>query len=307
MIRTLGVTELLSSLPGVVVVVFALVTQLGDFWFTFTACALAYLLGSHVPRLGDGLTRERAATVLALLALAVALTVSLKTAFGLPRPPGAGVADHAELVPLAVRDVYVSMATGHGFGFPSGHATVTAIVWGGFAWALRVGTRRQRVGVAAGVTLLVGLSRLVLGVHYLADVLAGFAVAAVALSVALVWLRTPARVFALAAVVALGGLAVGGFTRDTGAALAMGATGAVVWQSLDGRIPEPTTSEVTVTGVLGLSVVGSLLLLAFVAGASDLAVTVMAGVGVGLLLVLPLVGERVSKRRATKTADSELL
>jgi len=146
MIRTLGVTELLSNAPGVVVVLFALVTQLGDFWFTFLACTLAYLLGSHVPLLGDGLSRERAATVLSLLTLAVALTVSLKTAFALPRPPGADVAAHAELVPAAVRDVYVSMATGHGYGFPSGHATVTAIVWGGFAWALRVGTRRQRVG-----------------------------------------------------------------------------------------------------------------------------------------------------------------
>nr|WP_242493436.1 phosphatase PAP2 family protein [Haloarcula hispanica] len=104
--------------------------------------------------------------LVALLAVAVALVVSLKGVFALPRPPGAGTATHAELLPAALRGVYESMATGEGFGFPSGHATLSLLVWGGIAWALRVGTRRQRAAVAATIIALIGLSRLVLGVHY---------------------------------------------------------------------------------------------------------------------------------------------
>ncbi|MEF8974262.1 MAG: phosphatase PAP2 family protein [Haloarcula sp.] len=296
MIRAVGVTEVLSALPGAVVVLFALITQLGDFWFTFLACGLLYWLGPWTPKLGHGLTRDRTAMLVALLAVAVALVVSLKGLFALPRPPGAGTATHAELVPAALRGVYESMATGEGFGFPSGHATLSLLVWGGIAWALRVGTRRQRAAVAATIIALIGLSRLVLGVHYLADVLVGFAIAGAALGLGLGVLKTPERVFGLAAVVAVVGLLVTGLSRDSAGALGIAVAGAVVWSLVGERIPEPTRRGVVVTALLGVTSVGFFLGVTFGLEPTPAAVTLLAGLGTGVLLSLPLAGERLAKK-----------
>jgi membrane-associated phospholipid phosphatase len=295
-IRAVGVTEVLSALPGAVVVLFALITQLGDFWFTFLACGLLYWLGPWTPKLGRGLTRDRTAMVVALLAVAVALVVSLKGVFALPRPPGAGTATHAELLPAALRGVYESMATGEGFGFPSGHATLSLLVWGGIAWALRVGTRRQRTAVAATIVALIGLSRLVLGVHYLADILAGFAIAGAALGIGLGVLKTPERVFGLAAVVAVVGLLVTGVSRDSAGALGVAVAGAVIWSLLGEGIPEPTRQGVVITALLGVASVSFFLGVTFGLDPTPVVVTLLAGLGTGALLTLPLAGERLAKK-----------
>lgn len=74
----------------------------------------------------------------------------------------------------------VSTAFGH--SFPSGHAMHSTIVLG--AVFLAVGwsdsrLRRRAAGLAtAAAVLLVGTSRLLLGVHFLTDVLGGFALGA---------------------------------------------------------------------------------------------------------------------------------
>jgi len=295
MSREVGLTAVLSDLPSIVVVAFAVITQLADFWFVFSAAALAYWLGPFTPRLGTGLTRDRAAMVVALLAGAVALTVSLKAGFGLPRPPGAGVAPESAMLPAAVREIYVGMATGDGFGFPSGHATVAVLVWGGFAWALRVGSRGQRVAVAATVVSLVGISRLVLGVHYLVDVVVGGLVASAFLWLGLTQLRTPGRVFAAAGVIALGGAVVSGLSADIGAAIGMGLGGTAVCYGLPAA-PTPTRRGAVFTVGLGLVSVGVLTGVALLLLSDGLAVLAFAAVGTGLLLALPLVGERVAKK-----------
>ncbi|EMA09386.1 PAP2 superfamily protein [Haloarcula vallismortis] len=296
MIRAVGVTEVLSALPGAVVVLFALITQLGDFWFTFLACGLLYWLGPWTPKLGRGLTRDRTAMLVALLAVGVALVVSLKGLFMLPRPPGAGAATHAELLPAALRGVYESMATGEGFGFPSGHATLSLLVWGGIAWALRVGTRRQRTAAAGTIIALIGLSRLVLGVHYLADILAGFVIAGTAFALALGALKTPERVFGLAAVIAVLGLLVTGVSRDSAGALGVAVAGAAVWSLLGETIPEPTRRGVGITALLGVVSVGTFLGVTFGLDPSPVAVTLLAGLGTGALLTLPLAGEGLVKK-----------
>jgi membrane-associated phospholipid phosphatase len=65
------------------------------------------------------------------------------------------------------------------FSFPSGHAMVAVafyILLGYIAWRLLRGWKRAVcVGGLAVLVLLIGLSRLYLGVHYLTDVLAGYA------------------------------------------------------------------------------------------------------------------------------------
>ena len=67
-------------------------------------------------------------------------------------------------------------------GFPSGHALLSFCLYGVLAAVLaaRLKGRRARALVwaaAALLVLLVGLSRLYLGVHYPSDVLAGYAAA----------------------------------------------------------------------------------------------------------------------------------
>jgi undecaprenyl-diphosphatase len=67
--------------------------------------------------------------------------------------------------------------------FPSGHAMLTAVVFLtlGVLCARFVKRRRVKayvVGIAVGATLLVGLTRIYLGVHWATDVLAGWSVGA---------------------------------------------------------------------------------------------------------------------------------
>lgn len=74
-----------------------------------------------------------------------------------------------------------------GFSFPSGHAMLSVLFFGVLAYLIwrPLHTVRWRIAVvmaAAIIALFVGISRLVLGVHFLSDVLAGWAAGIVWLS-----------------------------------------------------------------------------------------------------------------------------
>ena len=71
------------------------------------------------------------------------------------------------------------VATATGGSFPSGHAFESTVGYGAlllvFLPALRKDTRRAALAAAAGLVALIGFSRLALGVHFLSDVLGGWA------------------------------------------------------------------------------------------------------------------------------------
>ena len=161
--------------PDWSVVLLGLVTQLGDVWF------LGFLVGvvywAAVPD-----RRDEAATVLGVTLAGLSLITGLKEVFALSRPDRVLVA--AETLPETVHPLYRATATATGYGFPSGHALMSTIVYLSLAEYLSVGTRRQRYLGAAGIVTAVSFSRVALGVHYLVDVVAGVVVALVFLLLA---------------------------------------------------------------------------------------------------------------------------
>lgn len=111
-----------------------------------------------------GVRRQRHALVLVVVASLGGLLLAngLKLAFQRPRP---------DLVPHLTRVDSTS--------FPSGHAVSSAVVYLtlGALLSQLVEERKQKayfLGVACFLTFLVGLTRVVLGVHYPSDVLAGW-------------------------------------------------------------------------------------------------------------------------------------
>jgi membrane protein DedA with SNARE-associated domain/membrane-associated phospholipid phosphatase len=74
----------------------------------------------------------------------------------------------------------VPLLTARGWSFPSGHAMGSLVAYGMLSYLLvrELHGRRRRSAVIAGATvlvLLIGLSRMYLGVHYFSDVIGGYA------------------------------------------------------------------------------------------------------------------------------------
>ncbi|PYE54971.1 phosphatase PAP2 family protein [Deinococcus yavapaiensis] len=90
----------------------------------------------------------------------------LKTVLDEPRP----FQVDASIASDAAKD------TAGGPGFPSGHAQISATIWGSMALAAR---NRVFWGVAAVLVLLIALSRVVLGVHFLSDIVGGVLIGAI--------------------------------------------------------------------------------------------------------------------------------
>ncbi len=109
---------------------------------------------------------KREAKLFALtMAGAALLNITLKLAFKRPRP-----------VP------FFNLSAPETYSFPSGHSLTSAVFFGALAAILtaRIKSKRVRVAiwiVSTAMFLLIGLSRIYLGVHYTTDVIAGFAAA----------------------------------------------------------------------------------------------------------------------------------
>lgn len=164
-----------GTIPEWLALVIALVTQLGDIWF------VSLLLAALFVRF-DGVDRDRIATVGGLAIGAVGLTFALKYLFALPRPNEPLIM--LEALPALLQPVYAVTGYASGYGFPSGHAVVTTVVYLALAGTLSVGSRRRRYAGAMTVIVLVCCARVALGLHYLVDVLAGAALGVAFLFVA---------------------------------------------------------------------------------------------------------------------------
>ncbi len=70
----------------------------------------------------------------------------------------------------------VRLSSAEGYGLPSGHAQSAVVVWGSIAAWSRKG---WFWGTAIGLIVLIGFSRIYLGVHFPTDVFAGWAIGAI--------------------------------------------------------------------------------------------------------------------------------
>ncbi|MFB6094406.1 MAG: phosphatase PAP2 family protein [Halanaeroarchaeum sp.] len=259
--RGIGVTVALTDLvPPVLVPVLEVVTGLGDPAFLAAVAVLVYWLG---PRF-DLLDRRDGARVLAVAFVAFGATLLLKNGFALPRPPAT-----------------VALISEDGAGFPSGHATGASATYAALAVFLDRGRRSWRYGVAGALIAVVALSRVLLGVHYLVDVLAGVAVGLVVLLAVRALARSSLTwAFATAVPLALGGTLLHP-TVDGWLQVGMLAGAAVGWWLARDAMPVERLPVVPLlAGLLGG---GALVGVGYVSG--DPIVAGVAGGGAGALLV----------------------
>ncbi|MBW3656881.1 MAG: phosphatase PAP2 family protein, partial [Gemmatimonadetes bacterium] len=106
--------------------------------------------------------REAVYSLVGIIVLEALVSLALNRVFAVPRPS-------AEII---VKYEHIQLGS-----FPSGHLFTTAAVWG---WLYASG--RVSFGLTAAMVVLVGTSRMYLGVHYLGDL-----VGAVVFAAVLVW------------------------------------------------------------------------------------------------------------------------
>ncbi|UTF53147.1 phosphatase PAP2 family protein [Natronosalvus rutilus] len=165
---TLGIDTLdpiQSAIPDWQAIVVALLTQLGDVWFV-----VAVLLGLYWFHPSK---RRQVATLAGVMLAGIGIYRGFKSLFAIPRPDQP--LRDPETVSTMVQPLYEATATASGYGFPSGHATTSTILYFGLAGVLAVGSRRTRYAAAAALVAIVSATRVVLRVHYLQDVVAGVA------------------------------------------------------------------------------------------------------------------------------------
>lgn len=131
--------------------VFQVLTYLGDFylWVVIVSAYLLYAYFKSRKQLGSAIE------LTVFLVITTALTYSIKTVFARPRPNCSG---------LTVYDMdYVSSSS-----YPSGHVSRAA-----GAFLILSGGSRIKESLAVIAVFIISLSRIILGAHYLTDVVGG--------------------------------------------------------------------------------------------------------------------------------------
>jgi membrane-associated phospholipid phosphatase len=140
----------LQSIGAWIIAPMRAITFLGDAGFyLFIAPAMYWCIDS---RLGFRLS--------IYLIISASLNLVLKVLFQLPRP-------------FWIDPAAFPYADEYSFGLPSGHAQNAVVVWGSIAAYYK---KRWIWILLTGLIILIGISRLFLGVHFIADVLIGWVV-----------------------------------------------------------------------------------------------------------------------------------
>lgn len=202
---------------------------------------------------------------------------------------------------------FESTTASDGFGVPSGHAAGATVTYVGLAFMLDRWERRTRLLVGAVIAAAVGLSRIVIELHYLVDFLIG---TTLALAVLVLGLRLagddgfgtgnrstvdPTPVFIAAAVVSAAAVAVALTTGHQGSVVnatigvGTGIGGAVGWRLCSGKEP-PVSALVAVPGlgVAGALWVGVLMIEPAIPVAVGMAIVAAAAI-----VAMPAIGEKV--------------
>lgn len=233
------------ELVGPAVPLFEWLTHLGD-------GGLLLVLGVLIYWFGASENRRSRVFVIAVGVAALALSAGVKGIVQLSRPTLA-------FAPQGYP----------GYSFPSAHAMGSAAFYGALAVTMEWGTRRRRYLLAGSVIAVVAFSRVVMGVHYLGDVLFG-----VFLGLGLVglgfWTREeglfdPGPLFALAVVIAGGAALLGSRVFLT---LTLGASvgGLLGWYYVRERPTTESEAAVLVSGIAALAGIGLLRVLPLLFG-----------------------------------------
>lgn len=214
-----------TLVPEWLVPVFVAITLLGNVAVLFTLFSVDYWFWDY----------RRGAHAIGLGIAGMALVTALKFYFSIPRPSP---------------DVNHISATG--YSFPSGHATMAAIGYGILAYDLRIGSRPVRYGAAAILVGLIALSRVVLGVHFVRDIVAGVLLGVTFLVVAIALTRhAPWPAFLLGLALAAVAVIASGANHNamTTLGLAVGAT--LAWRLLD-NVPRVASTRIRVALLAGV-------------------------------------------------------
>lgn len=135
--------------------------------FSFAGSTLALTVGTILVVIRFAMRKwKREARLFALTMIGAGLlNITLKLAFKRPRP-----------------EPFFNLSPPETYSFPSGHSLTSAVFFGALAAIVtaRIKSRRVRTAiwiVCTAMFLLIGLSRIYLGVHYTTDVIAGYAAA----------------------------------------------------------------------------------------------------------------------------------
>jgi membrane-associated phospholipid phosphatase len=193
---TSGSVSRLATVAAVLVGVLALLAglELGTPVLTGAdGAVLSWMLAHRTASLTTvavAVTNSGASPLLFPLVAAAGFAVGFRTRRWSPGVAAVGVAAGGVLSRLGLSDLIrdarpprtVWLVEVNGFSFPSGHAATSALVAGTLAWLLTflIRARSARVAITAVLAvwaLLVALSRMYLGVHWVSDILGSWLLA----------------------------------------------------------------------------------------------------------------------------------
>lgn len=211
--------------PTWLAVIFLLFSYLGSIYVIGPAMVYVYFRGD------DRLTATWPGIVLG----AYGLFVTLKALIDIDRPGVTSPLADVGLPPL-VDQLHV-FAVGFETGsFPSGHAVATVVFYGLLILDSEWKTQRLRLVLLFPLILLIGYSRVVLGVHFIGDIVGGFLIGALYLG-GMIYLRRqylrPAQVMFGVAFVISTGAAIVSPAPDTIALAAIAAIAIPLQRKLD--------------------------------------------------------------------------